>query len=168
MCSGFNHIQCDCTCACSVVCFRTCVDQVQRHSRQTHTNNIHSTDTSHFHVVSLMTHANLLIAFWRSVFQAVFVMSRSLPSHHSRLSSLLLSRTFMEGHSRNCTCTCLAKRLARASPFIVDYDFAARWLCPGEGASRSCPPSPLLPFFLKYVLYTSSSALFLAFFLDSR
>ena len=28
--------------------FHTCVDQVQTHSRQTHTNNIHSTDTSHF------------------------------------------------------------------------------------------------------------------------
>ena len=45
----FNRMQCDCACACVVACFHTCVDQVQTQSRQTHTNNIHSTDTSHFH-----------------------------------------------------------------------------------------------------------------------
>ena len=48
VCSGFNHIQYDCTCACVVACFHTCVDNVQTHSRQTHTNNIHSTDTITF------------------------------------------------------------------------------------------------------------------------
>ena len=44
--SGFNHMPCDCTCACVVACFHTCVDQMHIHSR--HTSNIHSTDTSHF------------------------------------------------------------------------------------------------------------------------
>ena len=75
-----------------------------RHTADTHTNNIHSTDTSHFHAncgCVLLIRAKLLIALWRSVFQAVFVLSRS----HSS-SSLLFSLTIMEGHSRNCTCTC--------------------------------------------------------------
>ena len=34
--SGFDDVQRDCTCACAVACFHTCVDQMQTHSRQTH------------------------------------------------------------------------------------------------------------------------------------
>ena len=54
-------------------------------------------------VVFLMIHDNLMIACWRRVFQAVFVLSRSLlsPLPSSSLLPLpLFSRTIMEGHSR--------------------------------------------------------------------
>ena len=49
VCSGFDHMQCNCTCVCAVACFHTCVDQMQTHRSQTLTNNMHSTGTSHFH-----------------------------------------------------------------------------------------------------------------------
>ena len=77
-----------CTCACAV----TDADTQQT---DTHTNNLHSTDTSHFHAncgCVLVTRANWLIAFWRSVLQAVSVMSRSLLSLRSR--PLLFSLRF--------------------------------------------------------------------------
>ena len=45
VCSGFDHIQCDCTCACAVACSHTCVDQVQTHSRQAHTQTIYTAQT---------------------------------------------------------------------------------------------------------------------------
>ena len=63
VCSGFDHIQCDCTCACAVACLHTCVDQMQTHSRQTHTQTTYTAQTRHTSiptvVVSLMIDDNM-------------------------------------------------------------------------------------------------------------
>ena len=61
-----------------------CRHTADRHTQTTFTVQTHHTSIPTV-VVSLMIHAILLIAFWRSVFQAAFVMSRSLLSHRSHL-----------------------------------------------------------------------------------
>ena len=80
VCSEFIHIQCDFTCTCVVACFHTFVDvsqQMQTHSRQTHTQTTYRAQTHHTFiptvVVSLMIHDNMYVYLYVHVYVYVYV-----------------------------------------------------------------------------------------------
>ena len=72
MCSGFDHIQCDCTCACAVACFHTCVDQMQTHTQTTYTAQTHHTSTPTV-VGSLMIHDTMYVDIYIYIYIYIYI-----------------------------------------------------------------------------------------------